>query len=102
MNENYENNLMVELEETESFEPTELGGDTGKRNGAGLLGVGLAVVGGAVYLWKNKDKIKQKHIEKQIAKWEKKGYMVTKIQDSEEEVVEESFDPAEENENAEE
>ena len=101
MNENYENNEMMELEGMESYEPTELGCDTGKRSGAGLLGVGLAVVGGAVYLWKNKDKIKQKHVEKQIAKWEKKGYTVTKIQDSEE-VVEESFDLAEEIENTEE
>lgn len=90
MNENYENNELMELEKLEDNNgPINSDSDGGNRGGAGLLGVGLAVVGGAVYLWKNKEKIKQKHTEKQIAKWEKKGYTVTKCQDLEEEVNEE-------------
>ena len=45
------------------------------------LSIGLAVVGcvtGAVYYFKNRDKINEKKIEKQIAKLEAKGYVVTK------------------------
>lgn len=85
MEERIENNEMMELKNEDNCESTDSCSNSG-RGGAGLLGLGLAVVGGAVYLWKNKEKIKQKRIDKKIAKMESLGYTVTKNEEPSEEV----------------
>ena len=73
-------NENIEIEEVEGdvYDPEYSESSSGNRGGALAAGVGLvaALVGGGIYLWKNRDKIKAKRTEKQIAKLEKKGYKV--------------------------
>lgn len=86
MNEEIKTNEMME-QESENYE-TEGSTSNGGRGGAGVIGAVLAVGGLAVYAWKNRDKIKQKRINKKIAKMESLGYTVTKNEEPSEAVEE--------------
>lgn len=60
-------------EEYEAFEKCSVASTVAKV----VIGVGAAAAAG-VALWKNRDKIKAKHEEKQLEKWRKKGYVISK------------------------
>lgn len=77
------NDELLEVEET-MYEPEE---DCEESNGIGgkiLVGVGVVATGVVTTLViKNRDKIKEKLEERKIAKLQKKGYVVYKIEDDE-------------------
>lgn len=57
-----------------------------------LLGLGGLLVAGTVVAVKNKDKIKAKLTDRQIKKLEKKGYIISKSEDSDEpKIIEAEF-----------
>lgn len=82
----------IEIEEVEGelYDPEYSDSSNGNRGGALAIGGGIvaALVGGGIYLCKNKDKIKAKRAEKQIAKLEKQGYKVYKTTELDGTVVE--------------
>lgn len=88
-------NMEIEEVEGDLYDPEYSESSNGNRGGALAIGGGLvaALVGGGIYLWKNKDKIKAKHLEKKIAKLEKQGYVVYKANELDGPVAEE--DPEE-------
>lgn len=75
----YENQEVIDIQD-EDVEVVDSNGEpAGSKGLLGLalgIGVGIAVAG--VAAWKNRDKIKQKRVDKQIKKLEKKGYVVSK------------------------
>ena len=60
-------------EEYEAFEKCSVASTVAKV----VIGVG-AVAAAGVAVWKNRDKIKAKHEQKQLEKWRKKGYVISK------------------------
>lgn len=80
MSEQYYENEVIDIqdEDVDVVETTEEA--TESKNGLlGLvIGGAVAVVGAGVALYKNRDKIKQARVNRQIKKLEKKGYCVSK------------------------
>lgn len=80
-----EEKIMMETvnEEIETEETMEAESSGGIGIGKILIGVGCAVVGGGVALFKNRAKLSAKQDEKRIKKLEKKGYVVLKAETEE-------------------
>lgn len=79
-------------EEYEAFEKCSIASTVAKV----VIGVG-AVTAAGVALWKNRDKIKAKHEQKQLEKWRKKGYVISKSELMETaEDIDEEFEELEE------
>ena len=81
MSEQYYENEVIDIqdEDVDVVETTEEA--TESKNGLlGLvIGGAVAVVGAGVALYKNRDKIKQARVNRQIKKLEKKGYCISKV-----------------------
>lgn len=89
-----EQNLMEMTNEVENvMDTTEEIVEAAAKSKGGLLskilaGLGLAAcAGGAAYVVKNREKIKEKKLKKQIAKLEKAGYLVAKPEEIMDEIV---------------
>lgn len=77
---NEEMNYEVTEVEANEVEVTDMPEETGNNGIIGkiAIGAGVALVGGAIALWKNRHKIKAKRDERAANKLRKKGYTVSK------------------------
>ena len=96
------NNEIIETEvieeqvintEVDNYDDTDESG-SGKFGLAGIL-TGVLAIGAGALIWKNKEKIKQKKIEKKIADLEKLGYVVCEQEDKHEDDFVDDFDEEE-------
>ena len=79
MSEQYYENDVIEMQD-EDFVEVENTTETSKSNGllGWAIGLGATAIVGGIALYKNRDKIKQAKVNKQIKKLEQQGYCVSR------------------------